>query len=128
MPRRYDHIDLRVKKLAAVRDFYERLLPALGFTLDMQIPGWLQYEMPATAGEPGAFFGVAESAGHAPNENRIAFWAGSPAEVDRLAAAAAQAGARNIEGPAWESSTYYAVFFEDPCGNRFECCHRVLKT
>ena len=127
MPRRYDHIDLRVGSLTAVREFYERLLPAIGFTRDMQIPGWLQYEAMASDGQPEAFFGVTEAAGHLPNENRIAFWAENPAQVDRLAGVATRAGARHVEGPAWESPTYYAVFFEDPCGNRLECCHRVLK-
>ena len=60
-----------------------------------------------------------------PNENRIAFWAESPGEVDRLASIATGAGAQNVEGPGWEDETYYAVFFEDPCGNRLEICHRT---
>ena len=41
--RRFDHIDLRVPDLASVREFYGALLPRLGFTEDMNIPGWLQY-------------------------------------------------------------------------------------
>jgi catechol 2,3-dioxygenase-like lactoylglutathione lyase family enzyme len=76
MPRLYDHIDLRVRTLAEVRDFYEVLLPALGFMRETRIPNWLQY-------------------------------------------------AQNVEGPGWEDETYYAVFFEDPCGNRLEICHRT---
>ncbi|MBV9129472.1 MAG: VOC family protein, partial [Verrucomicrobia bacterium] len=71
------------------------------------------------------FFGLTESPGHVANENRIAFWAEGPAEVDRLALVATRAGARNVEGPGWEDETYYAVFFEDPCGNRLEICHRT---
>ena len=73
MRRRYDHIDLRVRSLAEVRAFYETLLPALGFTRDVRIEGWLQFE---AAGADGAteFFGVTESAGHTANECRIAFW------------------------------------------------------
>lgn len=123
MPRRFDHIDLRVSSLAKVQSFYETLLPALGFTRDARIEGWLQYEGPdAPVTE---FFGVTESARHQPNENRIAFWAESPAEVDRLAAIAITAGAINIEGPGFEAPHYYAVFFEDPCGNRLEICHRL---
>ena len=61
MRRRYDHIDLRVRSLAEVRPFYETLLPALGFTRDVRIEGWLQFE---AAGADGAteFFGVTESA------------------------------------------------------------------
>ena len=32
MPRLFDHVDLRVLRLAEVTAFYELLLPALGFT------------------------------------------------------------------------------------------------
>jgi len=60
------------------------------------------------------------------NENRIAFWAESNGEVDRLAGFALNAGARNVEGPMLYEPGYYAVFFEDPCGNRFEVCHREV--
>jgi hypothetical protein len=84
MRRRYDHIDLRVRSLAEVRPFYETLLPVLGFTRDVEIEHWLQFE---AAGADGAteFFGVTESSRHVANECRIAFWADSPTEVDRLA-------------------------------------------
>jgi predicted enzyme related to lactoylglutathione lyase len=121
MPRLYDHIDLRVPDLAAVESFYRRLLPALGFTREQDIEGWLQFE----SDDRSQFFGITESASHHPNENRIAFQASSPAEVDRLAAIARHAGARNIEGPMDYEEDYHAVFFEDPCGNRFEVCHRT---
>jgi catechol 2,3-dioxygenase-like lactoylglutathione lyase family enzyme len=99
MPRLFDHIDLRVRTLAEGRDFYEVLLPALGFVRETRIPNWLQYEAAAPDDGAAAFFGVTESPGHVPNENRIAFWAESPAEVDRLAGIATRAGAQNIEGP-----------------------------
>ena len=125
MRRRYDHIDLRVRSLAEVRPFYETLLPALGFTRDVRIEGWLQFE---AAGADGAteFFGVTESAGHTANECRIAFWADSPSKVDRLGEIIVRAGARNVEGPGYhEGPGYYAVFFEDPSGNRLEICHRT---
>jgi predicted lactoylglutathione lyase len=59
------------------------------------------------------------------NENRIAFWAGSNAEVERLAEVVVKAGAKNMEGPAFEAPGYFAVFFEDASGNRFEICHRT---
>jgi predicted enzyme related to lactoylglutathione lyase len=124
MGRRYDHIDLRVRNLGEVTPFYEALLPALGFTRDAQVEGWLQYE--AADGDVTEFFGVTESASHAANENRIAFWAESDGEVDRVAEIARRAGAQNMEGPMPYTAGYYAVFFEDPCGNRFEVCHRVL--
>ena len=125
MRRRYDHIDLRVRSLAEVRPFYEMLLPALGFTRDAKIEGWLQFE---AAGADGAteFFGVTESPQHVANECRIAFWADSVSEVDKLAAIAVLAGACNVEGPGYdEGPGYYAIFFEDPSGNRLEICHRT---
>ena len=67
---------------------------------------------------------MTESPAHQPNENRVAFRATSRAEVDRLARVAAKAGARKMEGPADEDVNYYAVFFEDPSGNRLEICFR----
>jgi catechol 2,3-dioxygenase-like lactoylglutathione lyase family enzyme len=123
MRRRYDHIDLRVRSLAEARPFYETLLPALGFTRDVGIDGWLQFE--AAAGSATEFFGVTESSQHIANECRIAFWADSTSEVDRLAEIVVRAEARNVEGPGYhEGPGYYAVFFEDPSGNRLEICHR----
>lgn len=122
MKRRFDHIDLRVPQLREVVSFYEALLPALGFSRRVNVEGWLQFEAADSA--ITEFFGITESADHIPNENRIAFWAESQLHVDRLAKIAATAGARNIEGPMDYEPGYYAVFFEDPCGNRFEICHR----
>jgi catechol 2,3-dioxygenase-like lactoylglutathione lyase family enzyme len=71
MPRLLDHIDLRVPSLPRARDFYDRLLPALGFTDWQDVPaGWISYCAP---GNPSEFFGFIESPDHRPNENRIAF-------------------------------------------------------
>ncbi|PTX99894.1 glyoxalase [Verrucomicrobia bacterium LW23] len=124
-----DHIDLRVPDLAGTAPFYNTLLPELGFCRAADIAGWLQYyaeaEGDTTADSPTSFFGVAQDALHRPNATRIAFWAESPGEVDRLGTLLATIGARNIEGPAWEHPGYYAVFFEDPAGNRLEICHRT---
>lgn len=120
MPRLYDHIDLRVPDLHAADSFYRALLPALGFTREVDVEGWLQFES-----EDGSqFFGITESPSHRANENRVAFRASSQSEVDRLGAIVRNAGALNIEGPMDYEENYYAVFFEDACGNRFEVCHR----
>jgi predicted enzyme related to lactoylglutathione lyase len=124
MRRRFDHIDLRVRSLSEARPFYEALLPALGFTRDASIEGWLTYEASGTDGAQ-EFFGVTESPRHIANECRVAFWANSISEVDRLAEIVVNAGARNVEGPAYEDAHYYAVFFEDPSGNRLEICYRA---
>lgn len=121
--RRFDHIDLRVPDLNAATPFYEQLLPALGFTRKVSIEGWLTFQ--TGDGEITEFFGVTESAHHVPNENRIACWAESNERVDQVAEVAQKAGAQNLEGPMPYEPGYYAVFFEDPWGNRLEVCHRV---
>ena len=124
MGRRYDHMDVRVRSLEEVRKFYAILLPALGFTRQRQVDDWLSFEA-ADSGKATEFFVITESAHHVPNECRIAFWAESTRDVDRLADIAVKAGARNVEGPGYdEGAGYYAVFFEDPSGNRLEICHR----
>jgi predicted lactoylglutathione lyase len=83
---------------------------------------------PVLQEKPTEFFGFTEDASHRPNETRIAFWAETPAEVDQVAKVVRQAGGKNIEGPQiWRdySPGYYALFFEDPDGNKMEvCCRR----
>ena len=123
---RFGHIDLRVKNGQEAFAFYSKLLPELGFTRSFHGGGWYVF---ATEGElpQAAYFAVTEDPNHVPNANRIAFWASSPAEVDRIAGVVAQAGGRHIEAPGKQpySATYYAVYFEDPSGNRFEVYHRM---
>ncbi len=122
MPRIFDHVDLRVRDLTTAGTFYRQFLPLLGFTARAEIEGWIQFEAPgATASE---FFGVTEDKAHQPNRSRIAFWADSTRRVDELADAVRRLGAQNIEGPGFESRTYYAVYFDDPSGNPLEVCHR----
>jgi catechol 2,3-dioxygenase-like lactoylglutathione lyase family enzyme len=123
--RRFDHIDLRVKDMAEAKPFYAQLLPALGLTVDSSGGEWFVWQ--AAGSGPVEFFGFTEDRKHQPNETRIAFWAGSRAEVDRLAEVVRQAGGLNLEGPALcreYSPGYYAVFFEDPSGNKLEICCR----
>ncbi len=123
--RRFDHIDLRVRDLAAAKRFYEKLLPELGFSIDSGGAEWCIWQAPGEG--PVEFFGFTEAAEHQPNDNRIAFWAESREEVDRLAEVVRQAGGLDLEGPAlWReySPGYYAVFFADPSGNKLEICSR----
>ena len=121
----FGHIDLRVASMADALPFYEALLPALGFTQRYDGGAWVVF---ATTDPPPstAYIGITESAAHAPNENRIAFWAAEPAEVDRLADVVAGAGARDVSGPKPMpyGPGYYAVYFADPGGNRLEVYHR----
>ena len=122
----FDHIDLRVRDRTRAQQFFSQLLPALGFTRDQSGDEWGAFDTGVT-GKPTEFFGFTEDASHRPNETRIAFWADTPAEVDQVAKVVRQAGGKNIEGPQiWPdySPGYYALFFEDPDGNKLEVCCR----
>ena len=123
MARILDHVDLRVRSLAEAAPFYRQLLPLLGFTVQIDIPGWLQFEAPGH--EASEFFGVTEDPTHVANCTRIAFWAASKNRVDVLAKSLPAIGALKIEGPCLEGPVHYAVFFQDPSGNALEICYRA---
>ena len=122
----FDHIDLRVKDRAAATRFYEKVLPAIGFTRDTSDQEWGSFTVPG-AGKP-EFFGFTEDPEHKPNGSRISFWADTAEEVDRVAAVVKKAGGRVLEGPELctdYTPNYYAFFFEDPDGNKLEICCRT---
>jgi catechol 2,3-dioxygenase-like lactoylglutathione lyase family enzyme len=125
----FSHIDLRVRSFAKVTDFYRALLPELGFTVWWGEEGGEWRGASTEEPFPGkAFFGFTENPEHQPSETCIAFWVNTPEEVDRIGQVVRRAGAQNIEGPATSpeySEDYYAVFFEDPDGNRLEVVHRT---
>ena len=127
--RLFDHIDLRVKNRDAAQRFYAQILPAIGFRVDKSGEKWGLFE--AEGNVAVDFFGFTEEADHRPNENRIAFWAPNRDAVDRAAEVIREAGGKNIEGPELcveYSPGYYAVFFEDPDGNKLEVCYRASTT
>ncbi len=119
------HIDLRVRSLAEALPLYSVMMPALGFTTQREGPGWTTFAQ--TKPQPGQqFLPMVEDPDHNPNANRIAFCVESREEVERLAELVGQAGATIESGPRdcpeyWP--TYYAVFFEDTCGNKLEVYH-----
>jgi len=121
-----DHIDLRVKDMEAARKFYGKFLPQLGFVHES--PGEDFYAFYAGgSGRPSEFFALTEDKNHRSNGTRIAFWADTREEVDRLTELVREAGGKTLEGPeicADYSPGYYAFFFEDPDGNKLEICCR----
>jgi catechol 2,3-dioxygenase-like lactoylglutathione lyase family enzyme len=124
----FGHVDLRVTSMEEALPFYEALLPALGFTQRYHSEVWKVWAVTEPPLPATAYFGITESTGHTPNESRIAFWAADPAEVDRIAAVVRDAGGRDLSGPKPMpyGPDYYAVYFADPCGNRFEVYFRQL--
>ena len=127
MPLILSHIDLRVRDRAKATEFYDALLNVLGATQETgatfttwQIPppdapdGW----------EATEWFGITEDPAMTPGSTRIAFAAPSRGTVEAIATYLPAIGARNIEMHDGEyGPKYYAVFFEDPDGNKLEVCH-----
>ncbi|PKO16573.1 MAG: hypothetical protein CVU39_07055 [Chloroflexi bacterium HGW-Chloroflexi-10] len=122
----FSHVDVRVPNLENALPFYEKLLPTLGFTRVFHTPLWKVF---AAEGElpSAAYFAITENPAHSPNDNLIGFWAASREEVDRIAQLVQLIGGKIIDGPRLFpiSQSYYAVFFEDPCGNKYELIHRL---
>jgi catechol 2,3-dioxygenase-like lactoylglutathione lyase family enzyme len=122
----FDHIDLRVTDMETAKKFYEKFLPQLGFVHEK--PGRYFHTFFSAGGDrPSEFFGLSPDKNHKPNRTRIAFWADTREEVDRIAKLVRDAGGKNLEGPEvckGYSPGYYAFFFEDPDGNKLEICCR----
>jgi catechol 2,3-dioxygenase-like lactoylglutathione lyase family enzyme len=110
------HIDLRVSDRARAEAFYGPILERLGAAMRRN-DVWTSF---GRAGEADIhWFGFTEDPAAKTGATRVAFAAESAAAVDEVAALLPRLGARTIEGPD-TSEDYYAVFFEDPDGNRLE--------
>ena len=123
----FDHVDLRVQNLAAARPLFDALLPAMGFTTINADGESAGYHLPAEDGSQ-PFIWLIEDTEHRPSETRIAFRARSREDVDRLAEIVARNGAQAFEPAALIEQygpNYYAAFFEDASGNKFEICCRA---
>lgn len=115
------HIDVHVSDLNAARRLFDAVAPAIGYELRSEDPDFASYwrngERPALGFIPDGASGSGEM--------RVAFAVPSAGAVDAAASAAQANGARNIEGPSFHpeyGDDYYAVFFEDGDGNKFEVC------
>src|SRR5262245_15519004 len=93
----FDHIDLRVKDMGVSRKFYGEFLPELGFVHES--PGDDFHSFYASGSDrPLEFFGFTEDENHRPNNTRIAFWADTREEVDRIAKLVRGAGGKILKG------------------------------
>jgi catechol 2,3-dioxygenase-like lactoylglutathione lyase family enzyme len=125
-----DHIDLRVTDLREADAFYSLILPAVGFPNRIVLANCICFDSDRGHPKP-EFIALIEEKSHVPNQTRIAFWCDTKREVDEFVPVLVRASARKVEGPMFNpeySSTYYAVFFEDLCGNRLEVCCRIAES
>jgi catechol 2,3-dioxygenase-like lactoylglutathione lyase family enzyme len=131
-----DHIQITVKDIAAAEAFYDRLMPLLGYDLakksgavidahDFQV---VEYQHPRLAfaiTSPRSAFVDDDVHRRKPGAlHHLAFKASSRADVDRIHAELAAIGATIVsaprEYPEYTPAGYYAFFFKDPCGIKYE--------
>ncbi len=121
--RHFDHIDLRVNDRAEARTFYEKICAALGFPHIEDGDEWTCFSS-CPDPEVGEYLAITEDRTHRASHICHALWAESKPAVDRIAEVLKAAGAPALEGPGTFYRGHYAVYFEDPSGNRFEVCYR----
>ncbi len=116
------HVDVRVRNRPAAVAFYGTLLAALGHA-PRSTDDWTTYTPQAPDEATGDWFGFTEDPNMTPGATRIALAAASCEDVDRVTTVLLELGAKHIEGPGYDyGPEYYAVFFEDPDGNKLEVC------
>jgi predicted lactoylglutathione lyase len=113
------HVDVHVRDLDAARALFDAIAPYIGYRKLSEESDFAGYET-ADGGRPR--IGLILDPEHQAGSMRLAFSVGTRQQVDAVAQAAREHGAAAIEGPGLhpEYGDYYAVFFEDVDGNKFE--------
>ncbi len=117
------HVDVHVRNIPASRKLLDAFMPVIGYAVRTEEDDFVSYWR--NGARPAIGFIEDETPVRA-GAMRIAFAVAKTSDVDHAARAAIDAGARNVEGPAIHpeyADDYYAVFFEDCDGNKFEIVH-----
>jgi hypothetical protein len=138
----FDHVDCRVRSLAAVESFYDALMPELGlsrkrFSYVDDAGEWheasaghryntVEYYEEAQPNRATFFMGIIERPDHVPGLTRIAFRV-ERSRLFELETFLREIGARNVERTA-DFEEYPAIFFEDPSGSKLEVVARAART
>ena len=131
-----DHIQITVKDIATASAFYDRLMPLLGFDLrerksatiperDFQVVEYTHPRLAFAITSPrDAVRADAVHRRRPGSLHHLAFRARSRSEVDELHRQVAALGAEIVaaprEYPEYTPSGYYAFFFKDPDGIKYE--------
>ena len=131
-----DHIEITVRDVSVAAPFYDRLLPLLGFdlrhrseaTFEAHEKHVISYEHPrlgfAITSPRTAFAGEPMNRRKPGALHHLAFRAESRADVDRLHLQLQAIGATIVspprEYPEYTPAGYYALFFKDPEGIKYE--------
>ena len=130
-----DHIQITVRDMAVAVPFYDRLLPLLGFDIrrrvdatieehDFHVVDYTHPRLGFAITSPRTAFAEEPVHRRKPGAlHHLAFKVESRSEVDRLHAELREIGATIVSGPRLHpeySPHYYAVFFKDPDGIKYE--------
>ena len=131
-----DHIEITVRDMAVAVPFYDRVLPLLGFDPKNRNEAFLEqhekhvvsYEHPrlgiAITSPRKVFAGESVHRRKPGALHHLAFRVSSRAEVDRLHLELKAIGAAIVHPPRaypeYYPAGYYAVFFKDPGGIKYE--------
>ena len=131
-----DHVEITVRDMDAAVAFYDRFLPLVGYDRARRGEAFLErhekrivfYEHPrlgfAITSPLGAFANETMNRRKPGALHHLAFRVESRAEVDRLHRELVAIGATIVipprEFPEYTPAGYYAVFFTDPDGIRYE--------
>ena len=134
-----DHIEITVKDINVAVAFYDKFLPLLGFDLRKKVRATMpqhefevvEYSHPRLAfainSPRPAFAGESINRRKPGSLHHLAFKAESRAEVDRLYSELKVIGATIVsaprEYPEYTPPGYYAVFFKDLEGIKYEIVH-----
>lgn len=131
------HVQITVRDMAVSVPFYDRLMPRLGLqrrtesTIESHALHVVEYSTPRFAfaiSSPRASVAGERLHRRRPGSlHHLAFRADSRAEVDRLYGELRQIGATIVSPPRayaeYVPPGYYAVFFKDPDGIKYEIVH-----
>jgi catechol 2,3-dioxygenase-like lactoylglutathione lyase family enzyme len=131
-----DHIEITVRDMTVAVQFYDKLLPLLGFDLGNRSGARIEehekhvvsYEHPrlgfAITSPRRAFVDETINRRKPGSLHHLAFRAASRAEVDRLHSEVKGIGATIVsaprEYPEYTPAGYYAFYFKDPEGIKYE--------
>lgn len=139
-----DHIQVTVKNMAVAVAFYDKLMPLLGFnpekrssaviqTHDFEVVEYSHPRLAFAITSPRAAFRDDGVHRRRPGSlHHLAFRANSRHEVDQLHREVAAIGARIVapprEYPEYTPAGYYALFFKDLEGIKYEIvCHSEVR-
>ena len=139
-----DHIEITVRDISVAVHFYDKLLPLLGFDLAKKSSARIEkhekdvvsYEHPrlgfAITSPLRAFDGEAINRRKPGSLHHLAFRAPSRADVDRLHTDVKQIGATIVSAPRaypeYTPAGYYAFYFKDPEGIKYEIVSTASET